>query len=598
MDRKGGWKRFQKLRFDPKVISRRARRAETATTRHAHKFVLGRLKNLREAREYIASWLLVVAILISAVALQTFWSQESYSQSAAVPGGTYAEGMLGPIATLNPLYAQSDAELSAVRLIFSSLYDYDSTGHLRGDIATSLTSNREKTSYTVTIRPDAKWHDGQKVTADDVVFTINLMKNLDAHALMYNSWSGVSAVATNPTTAQFTLQSPYALFPQALTFAILPKHILQKVAPGALSQSTFSISPVGSGPFQLRLLQSTGNDTLHKIVNLARWDNYHHGKAKLERFEIHSYVNATEIVQALKRRDINAAFDINDVSGDLSKSALQTDSYSTGGGVYALFNTQQTVLSDQSVRVALQRGADTTKIRQSLSFKPPKLDLPFLSNQVQGVTLPDALAYDKQAAQQSLDKAGWGKGRDGIRYKGNARLIIHVAYLKNPEYSHVAKMLADQWRQLGIDVQLNEFNPATSADQTFAQSVLQPRRYDVLINQLSIGADPDVFPYWHSSQANPFGLNFSNYTNPSADDALLSARLRDEPELRAKKYAAFATQWLQDVPAIGLYQSTVVYAHTTSTTAITPHTILPTIVDRYSNILYWTTNHAQVYKTP
>lgn len=596
MDKKGGWKKFQRLRFDTKTLSRRAYRAETATTRHANKFILTRLKSIREAREYVASWMMVAAILLAAVVFQTVWSQESYSQTVPAAGGTYAEGMLGPVSTLNPLYAQSDAELSAVRLIFSSLYDYDSTGQLRDDIATSMTTNGTNTQYTVKLRKNALWHDGKKVTADDVVFTVNLMKDLDVHALMRSSWMDVSVTALDSHTVRFDLKNPYAVFPQALTCAILPKHILKDIPAGSLAQSTFSISPVGSGPFQLRLLQS--GDAAHKIVNLARWDNYYRGKAKLDRFEIHSYEDGAEIVNALKRRDINAAFDFNDSLDKLPTNGFVRDTYKTSGGVYALFNTQNGPLKDKIVRKALQRSVNLESLRDKLSFKPSKLDLPFLPNQVSGVKLPSAPVYDLGAAEQLLKKDGWEKGDDNILRKKNTRLTLHIAYLKDREYSTVAHILAEYWKQLGVDAKLEEFDPAIAIDQSFAQSVLQPRQYDVLINELTIGADPDVFPYWHSSQANPFGLNFSNYKNPTSDDLLLSARLRNEPDLRAKKYAAFAAQWLVDTPAIGLYQSTTIYAHTASTSGTAANTVLPTITDRYNTVLYWTASRDSVYKTP
>jgi peptide/nickel transport system substrate-binding protein len=136
------------------------------------------------------------------------------------------------------------------------------------------------------------------------------------------------------------------------------------------------------------------------------------------------------------------------------------------------------------------------------------------------------------------------------------------------------------------------------ASTNFVQGILQARNYDVLLYELSIGADPDVYAYWHSSQIGMSGYNFSNYANKTADDALASARSRIEPELRNVKYKSFARQWLDDVPAIGLYQPVAEYVSNKNVRANNPAATLIFSYDRYANILDWSVNQKSVYKTP
>lgn len=598
MDDKGSWKRFQNLRFDSKSFSRRARRAETITTRHAHKFVIGKLATLRDIRRHISLWLTALTVLIAAVAVQTVWYQEGYRTSAAVAGGTYAEALLGPIDTLNPLYAQSNAEQSAQRLIFSSLFDYDNTGHLRDDLATAITASKDGKRYTVTLKPDAKWQDGARVTANDVVFTVNLMKNPDARTVMQSSWEGITAAAVDAHTVRFTLPAANSPFPHALTFAVLPKHVLNSVEPGSLRENTFSISPVGSGPFKVRLLQTVGSkDDEHKIVHLTAWESYYRGTLKLSRFELHAYASTKGIMRALQMRDVNAALDVSDIKDKLPKGMVIQD-HPLNSGVYALINTESSILQDIRVRRALQYGTDTAAVRRALSVSAPKLDLPFLPGQISTASLPKKPVYNQRVAKSLLQKAGWklAKGND-VRTKKKQTLTLRLVTVKDKQYHNVVNELAKQWRMLGIDVQVAEFDSKV-VSQSFAQTVLQPRDYDVLVNELSIGADPDVFAYWYSSEANPFGRNYSNYSSDLADDALLSARQRSELRLRDKKYQVFASQWLKDAPAIGLYQSVMEYVHSKQTTAFEKDAVLPTMSDRYQNILYWTAQREQVYKTP
>jgi peptide/nickel transport system substrate-binding protein len=119
-----------------------------------------------------------------------------------------------------------------------------------------------------------------------------------------------------------------------------------------------------------------------------------------------------------------------------------------------------------------------------------------------------------------------------------------------------------------------------------------------LLYELFIGADPDVYAYWHSSQVGMSGYNFSNYINKTADAALASSRSRLEPELRNAKYKAFARQWLDDAPAIGLYQPVTEYIFNKHVRSIDPKTTLVSSQDRYANILYWSVGQESVYKTP
>jgi len=595
MEDPNNWRKFRRLKFDAKSINKHVRKAETASTRHAHRFVLKRLANLRDARRGITTWLVLVGLLILAVGIQMVWFQRAYHTQAPVAGGTYAEGMRGPIKTLNPLYAQTPAELSASRLIFSSLYDYDKTGHLRGDIATQTNVDDSGKKYTVKLRNDVKWHDGQKLTAKDIVFTVNLMKNSNTRAVMQSSWLTIDAAAPDDTTVVFTLPSSNSPFPHALTFAILPEHILGEVEAVNIRENTFSFSPVGSGPFSLRLLQTVGNDTDRKIAYLSRWTDYYRGAPKLDRFEIHTYKNGKEIAKAFEGRDINAAVD--PTSEVKITPASEIRSQPIESAVYAILNNDSPVLKDVNVRKALQVGTDTRELRRALAYTTQSFDLPLSSTQIENVELPNAPVKDDKKANEYLDAAGWKKEQGGIRMKDGKQLELKIVAAKDEDYQKAIEVLKKQWSGLGIKVVTQSYDSEQSG-QSFAQAVLQPRAYDVLINQLSIGADPDVFAYWHSSQAVAGGFNFANYKSPISDDALLSARVRSEQALREQKYRVFVDQWLNDAASIGLYRSVMVYAQTTKSHSFSEGSITPSTIDRYSDVVYWTVDQGLVYKTP
>ena len=598
MDKKGGWKRFHRLKFDSEKLSRNAKNAELASTKHAHRFVLKKINNLRFVRQNITAWLLILTALLSAVVLQASWSRISFSTDNAQASGTYAEALVGSLDTLNPLFTSNQAEYSASKLMFSSLYDYDSTGHLRQDLATSLTLNDKKDTYTVGVRDDAKWHDGKKITAADIVYTVGLMKDPETRSPLLSSWSDVTATMVDEKTVTFKLNGPLASFPDALTFAVLPKHILEDVEPTNIRENIFGIDPVGSGPFKFRLLQNIQTGREHKVVYMSANELYYRGTPKLDSFEIHAYADAEGIVEAARSRDVSAVVNISDKQVSKLPIGFESQSVSVNSGVYALFNTTSGPLKDAKVRKALQLATNTDVVRMAASPDSRRLNLPFVNTQIENRDLNvKKPALDTARAKKLLAQSGWKLNADGLLSKKNTILELRLVATEDGNFSPAISELKKQWSSLGIRVNVQEFSAATSG-QGFVQSVLQPREYDVLVNELAIGADPDVFAYWHSSQANSSGLNFSNYSSPVSDDALLSGRSRTEQDLRDEKYKSFARQWLLDAPALGLYQSNVRYASSTQTTSIKKGVVLPSLKDRYSNVLYWTAQNSSVYKTP
>jgi len=571
------------------------KKVEGATVKHARRFVFKRWDNFREARRRIAMWVLAIGIVIGATGLQFFWYQQEYRTSANAPDGTYAEAVLGPVDTLNPVFAKSSAEESAGELLFSRLLTYDETGNLNFDLADSMKVSDDQKTYTLSIRPDARWSDGIYVRARDVVFTVGLLQNVATRSTL-TGWNDVKVAEIDDRTVAFTLPAVYAAFPHALRFLpILPEHSLRDVEPAQLRENSFSTKPVGSGPFTVKLLQDIDAANGRKIIHLARNDSYYRGAPKLSRVQLHVYKDADSIKRALATSEVNAASDLPVVTADsVANERYTVENHPINSGVYALFNTANGSLSDQKVRKALQAGTDTNAVRTSISDKLPALYLPIISSQLTG-ELPNAPVYNPTQAGTLLDEAGW-KLEGSVRVKDGQPLTLNIVTTKNPDFEKALDVLSAQWRALGITITTNIVDPGDSS-QNVAQTILQPRRYDVLLYQLTVGGDPDVYAYWHGSQV-ASGFNFSNYKNAAADDALSSARSRVETNLRNAKYLTFARQWLTDAPAIGLYQATAQYVHTDGVHAIPAKTSLISAADRYNTVLYWTVGSHSVFKTP
>lgn len=585
-----------KLKLGYKRLALRVKHAEGATQRHASRFILRRIENVRLVMTEIMIWLAAIALLIAGLGIQYSWNSQGSKKDGAKSGGVYVEGVIGNISTLNPLLAASEPEQAVSRLLFSSLYNYDVTGALHTDLAESMTVKDDKV-YTIKLR-NAVWHDGKKLTAEDVVYTINLIKNPQVRSPLRVNWLDISARAIDDSTVEFMLPAVYAGFSHALTFPVIPKHILQSVSPSSMREADFSSNPVGSGPFAVKRVQTSESTSSTDVVRMEPNTKYYGAVSTLSRLELRAYGNESLLVKAVNSGEVSAASGLSLSAADNIKSKqYSTKHWLLNKGVYLLMNNRSQTLQDARVRRALRYATDTSSIRATVGDNVAQLDTPILQSQIVQ-KLPAAPDHNLDKAKALLKEAGWTYNQGQWKGKDGRSLAVAVTTSSGrDEYKKIVDALKQQWSKLGVDVQLREID-TSSTTTSFVQSVLQPRDYDALLYELELGADPDVFAYWHSSQASASGYNFANYSNRTVDNDLVGGRSRTNSALRAAKYIQFVNQWLNDAPAIGLYQSVGSYVLNNGASIVEPRGSLNTMNDRYADVTTWSTGKASVYKTP
>lgn len=585
-----------KLRLGYKRLALRVKHAEGATQRHASRFILRRIENVRLVMTEIMIWLAAIALLIAGLGIQYSWNSQGSKKDGAKSGGVYVEGVIGNISTLNPLLAASEPEQAVSRLLFSSLYNYDVTGALHTDLTESMTVKDDKV-YTIKLR-NAVWHDGKKLTAEDVVYTINLIKNPQVRSPLRVNWLDISARAIDDSTVEFMLPAVYAGFSHALTFPVIPKHILQSVSPSSMREADFSSNPVGSGPFAVKRVQTSESTSSTDVVRMEPNTKYYGAVSTLSRLELRAYGNESLLVKAVNSGEVSAASGLSLSAADNIKSKqYSTKHWLLNKGVYLLMNNRSQTLQDARVRRALRYATDTSSIRATVGDNVARLDTPILQSQI-AQKLPAAPDHNLDKAKALLKEAGWTYNQGQWKGKDGRPLAVAVTTSSGrDEYKKIVDALKQQWSKLGVDVQLREID-TSSTTTSFVQSVLQPRDYDALLYELELGADPDVFAYWHSSQASASGYNFANYSNRTVDNDLVGGRSRTNSALRAAKYIQFVNQWLNDAPAIGLYQSVGSYVLNNGASIVEPRGSLNTMNDRYADVTTWSTGRASVYKTP
>lgn len=541
-------RRFRKRRKQVDVLRGEAGRQ---LDKHLLDHVDGAINTV--AFRFVASWLLLLIVLLAGVAIQANALGRYYLGPQAIAGGEYVEGIEGLFSTASPIFATSNVDASVSKLIFSGLLRYNEKGNLVGDLAESWSADAAGTTYTIKLRPNMNWHDGEKITSEDVVYTIQAIQNPDTGSPYNLNWQNVSVAAVDELTVNMTLPNPLASFTTSLIQGIVPKHRLSNVPYAQLRSDEFNTRlPIGSGPFSWggAFSLESGGEIEHQRVALKSYSEYHLGQPKLSRYVIETYPAQSEIISALKGGRINAAAlsSVDDISqSDILKFSQQ--SIPLMSGVYLFFNNSRPNLSEKALRNALVKSVDTSSLRDQLNYPVIDLDGPLLRSH---------FAYDNGRTQQltnvaeaasSLDTLGWTKAEGTfIRQKDGKALEFTLLTEDRIDYARLADSLQRQLAEVGVKLTVD-----VKSGLEFRRALLS-HDYDSLLYGISIGSDPDVFPYWHSTQAAAERFNLSEYKSDTADDALGSARSRQDQTLRAAKYRVFLDAWRDDVPAIGIYQ--------------------------------------------
>jgi peptide/nickel transport system substrate-binding protein len=507
-----------------------------------------------EKRIWIA--LIVIAIISFGFASKNFL----HAYTAVVPdqGGSYTEGIIGEPRFINPLYATTSTDRALVNLIYAGLYRYDDQGNVVPDLATDFPEiSEDKKTYTIKLR-DAQWHNGVAVTANDVVFTIQTLQNPEYNSPKRGDWLSTTVAATDERTVVFTLKAASGPFLNNLTLPIISEVVWNKVPPADFILSQGNIQPIGNGPYRIKEVEQLTDGDVQSI-SLESFQNFHDRPSYISDLQIKFFDDAESLLKALHGNQIDG-FGFNQFENRVSveQSAKDLEIHQIPLPQYqALFlNTTVRSLGEARVRQALNLATDKSAIlNEVFQNQGLVIESPILAQQVANLPAPTSTT-DIAAAKTLLDQAGWTYPENGtVRQKGNQQLKFKLATNDNWINRRAAELLIEQWRDLGIEIEL-----VSMPTRELNEQIIKPRAYDMLLFAHKLGADPDPFVFWHSSQAKPPGLNLSSYANQTVDRLISEARATTNKEERDAKYLELHEVMKQDLPAIFLVQSVYTYA--------------------------------------
>lgn len=510
--------------------------------------------------------IIVIVALLLLVAAGVYALVSSYLNATTVipkVGGTLREGIVGVPKYINPLYDQtSDADQDLTAVVYSGLMKLDSKYNVVPDLVSKVDVSADKKSYTLTLRQGVKWQDGVDFTANDVLFTIGAIQNQAYGSPLRPSLKGIELTKVNDTTVKFTLPEPYAPFLSSLTFGIMPAHIWESVSAKNAPVVEQNLKPVGTGPYKFKEFKKEKTTGQILSMTLERNTDYYGGAPYIETLDFHFYQNPDELIAAFNDGKIDSMNFIDSLSiakvrqKDVNYHAFRLPVYT------ALFLNPAVnpVLNDVNVRRALVHGINRNDLIQNI--------LGGHGIPATGPLLPGFLGYKSDVAAYNFDVAKakvliTGAGyifneKDGyfMDNKGK-RLKLHLQTTDWPQNAATANAIRDAWKAIGVECEVSTFT-VSEIQQTF----IHPRKFEVLLFSQNIGTDPDVYPFWHSSQAFDPGLNLSFLRDENMDNALERARRTSDSAQRITEYATVQKTITDSVGAVFLFSQDYLYPTT------------------------------------
>jgi len=506
-------------------------------------------------------------------------------------GGVYTEALIGSMQRLNPaLDYYNSADRDVDRLIFSSLIKFDEKGLPKGDLAETWGISYDGLTYNFQLRESAEWHDGTAVTAEDVVFTVDLLRDPDSVLPddIKEIWNNVEVIALSDKLVQLQLPEAFSPFMDYLNFGILPKHLLGGMTYSEIINSQFNLSPIGSGPYKFESLLV--EDGKIQGVVLSSNSNYYLNAPYISDFVFRYYNDAQSAYSAYEEGTVQG---ISQVSSDILPQVLENSELALYSAIepefsiilFNLNNSDVEFLQDANIRRALLMALDRRgMIDRILDGQGVIADVPVLPNNWAYYSSVSRVDQDVAAAGNLLKEADYTLEEEGanVRSKDGQPLSFRMIHPNDTYHTELAEAIQSDWAKIGVEVEL----VPVSYDALILDH-LQPLTYEAALIDITYtrSPDPDPYPFWDQAQQSG-GQNYSQWENRIVSQYLEEGRVLLDTGDRAKLYRNFQVVFSEELPALPLFYPVYNFAVDKSVQGIRLDSWYDTS-DRFSNITEW-----------
>ena len=409
-----------------------------------------------------------------------------------------------------------NAEIVASQ-IADGLLQYNADLTIQPALAESWEFSEDQRSITFHLRAGVRWHDGTPFNAEDVVYTVNLIRDPATEnrsfGPKFGSLVSITAIDELSVTAVFDQASPDIL--HAWWFPIIPQHLVE---PGkGIIEGTFKYHPIGTGPF--RFLSYTPGVEIVLEANDDHWA----GRPVIDQLAFKFYPEQRTAYQELLAGNL----DLAPVTYDLYEEARNSpDTDHIDAIMYSRFSVWQLALNqdgsnpffgDPRVRIALVQALDRESFIANVLFDAARPGI--TSYHPDTVWADPSIApwpYDQAAAKRLLDEAGWqDTDGDGIRDKDGQpfRFTLMISASSQKIVDYMAAWEQESWRALGLDVEIEKLEWLAFREKRNAH------QFDALSAGFTFGPEPDQTELYHSS-SREHGFNFFGLDDPEIDRLL------------------------------------------------------------------------------
>jgi ABC-type transport system substrate-binding protein len=387
------------------------------------------------------------------------------------------------------------------------------------------------------LRPNVKFHDGHVLDAGDIKFTYEAIlnpKNLSPRIADYEPVKTVEVI--DPQTLRIVYKRLYSPALNTWTMGILPAHllnaeVLKKEAlrlgkdPQTFSmrQSKFNRNPVGSGPFVFREWKSD------QYIHLDRFEGYWEAPPNYKKYffriipdpltqEMEFYAGTLDVYGGGSPPHGIPPHQIERFQNDPRYQSISDTAF---GFSYIGYNMRRKPFDDIRVRRALTMAIDVNKIIEYVLYdQGERITGPFVKQTDFYNPKIAPTSYDPAGALELLAQAGWTRNKSGWLEKDGKRFeFTLITNNGNDRRKSILAIAQDAWKQIGIDVRTDLLEWSV-----FIEERVDKADFDAVVLGWVMSVDPDLYQIWHSSQTNPYQLNFVGFKNQQADDLIIKIR--------------------------------------------------------------------------
>ncbi len=439
--------------------------------------------------------------------------------------------------TLNPV-TSTDAYASRIdSFLYDSLIERDNrTLDWKPKMADSWEVSSDKRRFTFHLREGIRWHDGQPVTVDDIIYSFQRIMDpqVDAPHLRVYYQDIESVEKAGERDVVFTYRRPYFM---ALEFCgtvpIIPKHLFDNGED--FNRHSQNRAPIGNGPY--RFVKWETGKTIMLERNEDYWGQVIHRMPTIRRIRFEVIAEDTVALQILKKGGLDFAGLrpiqwVRQTASEKFNKKFAKYPFDSPGYSFIAWNMRKPQFSDARVRRAMTMLVNREAILQKLNFGLGRIvtgPFYFASKDYNNGIKP--LSYDPAGAKALLREAGWtdhdGDGwldRDGVPFRFEFLIPSGRRFAER-----LGSILKEDLRKMGIDMEIRQLEWAL-----FIKN-LDDRRFDAVTLGWVFGVEQDPYQVWHSSQADK-GSNFVGFADAEADRLILEGRAEFDRDKRAALY--------------------------------------------------------------